>query len=49
MAGLAERIDVVAVLKTDLGTRGSHYGKHGGLLAGYCKYVRGKVRLSPLL
>ena len=36
MAGLAERIDLVAVLKTDLGRRGSHYGKNGGLLAGYC-------------
>ena len=36
VAGLAERIDLVAVLKTDLGRRGSHYGKNGGLLAGYC-------------
>lgn len=42
MAGLAERIDLADVLRTDLGRRGSHYGKHGGLLGGYSKYAQGK-------
>ena len=42
MAGLAERIDLADVLRTDLGRRGSHYGKHGGLLGGYSKYAQVK-------